>query len=105
MNLARKVTRKGCVEYADSDMRGFPVPIKIPPGFVMYRVCGNASCLNAQHCFFVDGDQAHEIEISLRELTLAYIRDYFKVDHDTLRPLEEEQKEPNGEQPRIWTPR
>ena len=103
MNLDRKVTKKGCVEYADPDMRGFPVPIQIPPGFVMYRVCGNAACLNAQHCYFVDGDTAHKLEIELRELTLEHIRNHFKVDHDTLRPLE--QPEPNGEKSRLWTPR
>jgi hypothetical protein len=101
MNLERKVTKKGCVEYADPDMRSMPVPIQIPPGFAMYRVCGNAACLNAQHCFFVDGDTQHKLEIDMRELMLAYLRDYFKVDHDTLKPLEEKT---NGE-PKLWVPK
>jgi hypothetical protein len=105
VNLDRKVTKKGCVEYVDPDMRGMGVPIQIPPGFAMYRVCGNMGCLNAQHCYFVDGDTAHQIEIALRERMLEYLRDYFKVDHDTLRPIEEATKEANGDKPRLWTPR
>jgi hypothetical protein len=105
MNLERKVTRKGCVEYADPDMRGMPVPVQVPPGFVMYKVCGNGACLNPQHSYFVDGDTAHQIEIALRERMLEFLREYFKVDPDTLRPFEQETKEPNGDKPRLWTPR
>ena len=110
MNLERKVTRKGCVEYVDPDMRGMGIPIAIPPGFSMYRVCGNPSCLNAQHCYFVDGDEAHKIEVALRERMLDYLRDYFKVDHDSLRPLDEDNLKRQAEGPsngesRIWKPR
>jgi hypothetical protein len=103
MNLNRKTTGKGCVEYVDADMRGMPVPLAVPPGFSMYRVCGNQSCLNAQHCYFVDGDTTHKIEIEMRELMLTYLRNYFKVDHDTLQPLEPQKA--NGDPPKLWLPK
>lgn len=103
MNLDRKTTDKGCLEYVDPDMRGLSVPIKIPAGFIMYRVCGNPHCLNAQHMYFVDGDQSHQIEIGLREVNLKFLRDHFKVDHETLKPLEKPKLAADG-QPRIWLP-
>jgi hypothetical protein len=102
VNLDRKVTKKGCVEYVDPDMRGMPVPLSVPPGFSMYRICGNPCCLNPQHSYFVDGDTAHKIEIELRELMLEYLRNYFKVDHHTLQPLEPEKA--NGDPPKLWLP-
>lgn len=102
MNLSRRTTAKGCVEYIDPDMRGMGVPVAIPSGFVMYRVCGNGACLNGQHCYFVDGDTAHQIEIGLREVTLNYLRNHFKVDHDTLLPLEAKD---NGEKSKLWLPK
>lgn len=80
-----------------------PVPVRIPGGFAMYRVCGNAACLNPQHMYFVDGDQAHGIEVGLREATLKYLRKYFKVDPETLEPLEKPKVISDGEA-RIWLP-
>lgn len=102
MNLSRRTTAKGCIEYVDPDMRGMGVPIQMPAGFSMYRVCANGACMNPQHCYFVDGDTQHKIEVGLREVTLAYLRDYFKVDHDTLSPLE---KQDNGEKRKLWLPK
>lgn len=107
MNLDKKQTAKGCVEYADDDMRSIPVPVKVPPGMVMYRVCGNGCCMNPQHMYYVDGDTAHYMELSMRDLTLGFLRKFFKVDPQTLEPLEKQEPPPqlNGDPPKIWLPR
>lgn len=109
MDLNKRQTEKGCVEYCDPDLRGMGVPVRIPAGFSMYRVCGNGACMNAQHMFFVDADCAHQIEIGLREVTLKWLRQYFKVDPETLVSLVQQPPPPqspgNGEPPRIWLPR
>jgi sugar lactone lactonase YvrE len=103
MNLDKKQTEKGCIEYVDPDTRSMSVPVKIPPGFVMYRVCANGCCMNPQHMYFVDSDTAHLIEMSLRDVTLAFLRKYFKVDPKTLEPLEKPPL-PTTNEPRIWLP-
>jgi hypothetical protein len=102
MNLERQITEKGCIQYCDPDMRTMPVPVAIPVGFVMYRICGNGGCLNPQHMYFVDGEQAHQIEIDLRAVTLTYLRTYFKVDPETLQQIESGS---DGQKPRIWLPK
>lgn len=87
MRFDKHTTAKGCLEYVEPDLRTMGIPIKIPPGFTMYRVCGNGSCMNPQHMYFVDGDAAHRIECDLREITLGYLRKFFKVDPATLEQL------------------
>jgi hypothetical protein len=103
MNLDRQTTAKGCIEYADPDMRSVVVPVRVAAGFVMYRVCGNGCCMNPQHMYYVDGDTAHQIEMGLRDVTLAWIRRYFKVNEQTLEPLDRPLV-PDGA-PKIWLPK
>lgn len=103
MNLDKKQTDKGCIEYSDADMRSVSVPIRIPTGFVMYRVCGNACCMNSAHMYFVDGDTSHQIEMALRDQTLNWLRKYFKVNHQTLEPLEPKLPA-NDDQSKLWVP-
>jgi hypothetical protein len=88
-------------------MRSMNVPVKVPPGFVMYRVCGNGCCWNAQHMYYVDADAAHLIEMSLRDITLSWLRDHFKVNHKTLEPLDKAPPPPAPDdgQAKIWLPR
>jgi hypothetical protein len=108
MNLDKKQTDKGCIEYVDPDMRCVSVPVRVPPNMVMYRVCGNGCCMNPEHMYYLDGDAAHQLEMGLRDVTLAYLRKYFGVDPVNLYPLEPKQP-PNiqsveGQQARIWLP-
>jgi hypothetical protein len=106
LNLDRQTTEKGCIEYVDPDLRSMGVPVKVPPGFMMYRVCGNGCCLNPQHMYYVDGDTSHQMEIDIREVTLKWLRDYFKVNHKTLEPLEKKPPPtPDNGEAKIWLPR
>jgi hypothetical protein len=106
MNLAKRITDKGCLEYADPDMRGMAVPIRIPPGFVMYKICANGCCMNPKHLYFVDADQAHIIEIRLREATLDVLRQYFQVNPETLEPFTQlKPPDTDGQTARIRIPK
>jgi hypothetical protein len=97
MKLDKQETEKGCIQYADPDLRSMGIPVKVPPGFMMYRVCGNGGCFNAKHMHYVDGEASHLLEIKIRESTLAILREYFKVDPETLEPLEKTPPPPAGD--------
>lgn len=66
--------------------------------------------MNPQHMYYVDADTAHQIECGLRDVTLRWLRKYFKVNPDTLESLVPDKPplagpvEPNGE-PKLWLPR